>query len=255
MRKDQTTSTGDGDVFAVSPVASAHLRTGPTRSFAERGEDRHNADVTADPDAVAIGVHGNDPGPNTDPSRPTCPDDLFFYNQPVAVFHAPAFFHLEGRPEQHHAPSRDGVEPALSDGPSAAENEDQLGVLEGSRAATSTDAPGGRSGLTESASVPGTLSKISGGGRRSLRALADLSKVPSAPPPRAWFVSLEGKPAAEIHYAVSEQQRRRRPVESRETSLDSGVDMSELNPAAGRRAVTLERNATFVKSIKHAPPQ
>ncbi|XP_056294087.1 protein FAM171B-like [Pseudoliparis swirei] len=196
MKKDQTTSTGDGEVFAASSVASSHLRTGLNRSFAERGDDRHNAtiasfhngDVTADPDAVAIGVHGNDPEPNADPSHPMCPENLFFYDQHVAVFHAPAFFHSEGQPEQHRAPSRDGPE-----------SEDQLGVLEGSRAATLTDAPRGHFGLTESASVPGTLNKISGGGRHSLRALADRSKIPSAQPPRAWFVSLEGKPAAEIH--------------------------------------------------------
>ncbi|XP_034417585.1 protein FAM171B-like [Cyclopterus lumpus] len=297
MRKDQTTSTCDGEVFAVSSADSSHLRTGLNCSFAERGDNRHNntiismhnGDVIANPNAVAIRVECNNPEPNTDLSDLMClhqtaapirapaslTENLFFYNQPVDIFHAPAFFHLEGQPEQPQwsksatlpragsaaeAPSRDGFAPALPESPpaaqnQAAENEDQLGVLEGSRAATSTGTSRGHFSLTESASVPGTLNKISGGGRHSLRAFADLSKIPSTQPPRAWFVSLEGKPAAEIHYAVSEQQRRRRPVESRETSLDSGVDMSELNQAPRRRAVALERNATFVKSIKHAPPQ
>lgn len=98
--------------------------------------------------------------------------------------------------------------------------------------------------LQESLSVPGTLNRLLGSRR-------------TAPPPqpsRAWFVSLEGKPAAEVRYAdaaAPESQRRRRAADSRDTSLDSGVDMSELGHTAGRK-VALERNATFVKSTKQA---
>lgn len=98
--------------------------------------------------------------------------------------------------------------------------------------------------LPESASEPGTLNRLRAEqNRHSMHASAELSRTSS---PRAWFVSLEGKPAAEIRYSDSE--RRRRPVESRETSLDSGVDVSELSTSSGRRAVTLERNRTFIKS-------
>ncbi|KAK9537932.1 hypothetical protein VZT92_005504 [Zoarces viviparus] len=297
MRKDQTTSTCDSEDFEVSSADSFHLQGGMNHSFAERGDNRHNAtvismhnsDVIANPNAVAIRVEGNEPERNTALNDLMClhettdrirapdslTDNLFFYNQPVAIFHAPAFFHLEEQPEHPQwsksatlpragsaaePQSQDSFTQALPKGPSAnqnqaAENEDQLGVLEGSLAETSTNASRGHFSLTESASVPGTLNKIRASGRHSAHALAELSKIPSTQPPRAWFVSLEGKPAAEIHYAVSEQQRRRRPVESRETSLDSGVDMSELNQTSGRRAVTLERKATFVKSNKPAPPQ
>ncbi|XP_054471960.1 protein FAM171B-like [Anoplopoma fimbria] len=292
MRKDQTTSTCDCQVFEVSSAEG-----GMNHSLAERGDDRHNAtvismhnaDVIANPNAVTIRVGRNEMGQNTDLNdlmglnEPTdlirapasLTDNLFFYNQPVAIFHAPAFFHLEEQLEQDQwsrsstlpcagsaaePPSQDTYTKTLPKGPSATqdqaeENEDQLGVLEGSEAATSSSTSRGHFTLTESASVPGTLNKIRASGRHSVHTLAELSKIPSTQPPRAWFVSLEGKPLAEIHYAVSEQQRRRRPVERRETSLDSGVDMSELNQTPGRRAVTLERNATFVKSSKHAPPQ
>ncbi|XP_074514225.1 protein FAM171B-like isoform X2 [Sebastes fasciatus] len=300
MRKDQTTSTCDDEVLELSSVDSSHLQDGLNQSITERGADRHNASVIsmhngnliANPNAVAIRVECNELELNSDLNDLMClhettdrigvpaslTENLFFYNQPVAIFHAPAFFHLE---EQQELPqwsksatlpragaaadplSKDGFTQTLPKGPSATQNqavegEDQLGVLEGSQAAASTNTSRGHFSLPESASVPGTLNKIRGGGRHSVHALAELSKIPSNQPPRAWFVSLEGKPAAEIHYAVSEQQRRRRPVESRETSLDSGVDMSELNQTPGRRAVTLERNATFVKSPssnKHAPPQ
>ncbi|XP_075961175.1 protein FAM171B-like [Anarhichas minor] len=295
MRKDQTTSTCEGEDFEVSSADSFHLQGGMNHSFADRGDNRHNAtvismhnaDVIANPNAVAIRVERNEPERNTALNDLMClhettdqirapdslTDNLFFYNQPVAIFHAPAFFHLEEQPEHPQwsksatragsaaePPSQDSFTQALPKGPSAnqnqaAENEDQLRVLEGSLAETSTNASRGHFSLTESASVPGTLNKIRASGRHSVHALAELSKIPSTQPPRAWFVSLEGKPAAEIHYAVSEQQRRRRPVESRETSLDSGVDMSELNQTPGRRAVTLERKATFVKSNKPAPPQ
>lgn len=279
--KDQTTCTCDDEVFELS--------SGDT-SYPQEGSS-----VIANPNAVAIMLESSDRELNTDLNdlmrlhktteqmrlSPTLTENLYFYNQPVAILHAPAFFHLEEQPEKHQRSrsatlpragasnsadteplNEDNFTQTLSRGPSLIQNqttetEDQLGVLEGCRAATSTSASRGHFNLPESMSVPGTLNKIRHN-RHSLHALAELSNIPSTQAPRAWFVSLEGKPAAEIHYAVSEQQRRRRPVESRETSLDSGVDMSELNQWSGRRTVTLERNATFVKSTsssKHVPPQ
>lgn len=269
MRRDQTTSTCDED------------------EEGEKGDNLH--DVISNPGAVAIAVGCNDLELNdlngydktTQQIRvpASLTDSLFFYNQPVAILHAPAFFHLDEQPDEPQwsrsatlprtgatngsaAESKDSFTQTATKGSSATQNqaeesEDQLGVLEGSQAAASTKTSRGHFSLPESASVPGTLNNIRGG-RHSVHTLAELSRIPSLQPPRAWFVSLEGKPAAEIHYAVSEQQRRRRPVESRETSLDSGVDMSELNQTPGRRAVTLERNATFVKSSsgsKDTPPQ
>ncbi len=303
MRKDQTTSTCDDEVFEGSSGHSSHPQDRLNPSFAERGNNQHNAsdismfngNVITNPSAVAITVECNELELNTDLNDLTClhktaeqirvpaslTENLFFYNQPVAILHAPAFFHLEEQPEQPQWSksatlpragasnsataeplSKDSFTQTLPKGPPATQNqtvetEDKLGVLEGSQAENSTNTSRGHFSLPESVSVPGTLNKI-GGSRHSVHALAELSKIPSLQPPRAWFVSLEGKPAAEIHYAVSEQQRRRRPVESRETSLDSGVDMSELNQTSGKRLVTLERNATFVKSTssnKHAPPQ
>uniref|UniRef100_UPI0037E844AD protein FAM171B-like n=1 Tax=Semicossyphus pulcher TaxID=241346 RepID=UPI0037E844AD len=285
MRKDQTTSTCDDDIFELSSGDLCHAQGGLNQSFTERGDNLHNAsvismhngNVIANPGAVAIAVECNELDLNT----ASLTENLFFYNQPVAILHAPAYFHLEEQPEQSQwgksatlprsgasngaaadPPRKDSFTQTLPKGPSAppnqaGENEDGLGVLGGSQAETSTSTSRSHFSLPESASVPGTLSKMVGS-RHSVHAFADLSKIPSLQPPRAWFVSLEGKPAAEIHYAVTEQQRRRRPADSRETSLDSGVDMSELNQTPGRRAVTLERNNTFVKSTcssKQAPPQ
>uniref|UniRef100_A0A669CLE2 Family with sequence similarity 171 member B n=1 Tax=Oreochromis niloticus TaxID=8128 RepID=A0A669CLE2_ORENI len=235
---------------------------------------RHNASFIANTNAVAIMLEND---LNTDPNDLTCShkaseqrvsvsltDNLFFYNQPVAILHTPAFFHLEEQPEQAQwsksatlpragASNGAATEPLSKENLTqtqtkglpetqnqAAETEDKLGASGGSQTATPTNT----SRLPESVSVPGTLHKI----LDSRHSVHGQSNISSLQPPRAWFVSLEGKPAAEIHYAVTEQQRRRRPVESRETSLDSGVDMSELNQTSGRRAVTLERNATFVKS-------
>ncbi|TDH07159.1 hypothetical protein EPR50_G00120820 [Perca flavescens] len=285
LRKDQTTSTCDDEGCSGD---SPHPQDGLNQTFAERGENLHNGNVIANPNAVAITMERNQLEFNTDMNDLLClhettdqirvpaslTENLFLYNQPVAIFHAPAFFSLDEQPEWSKSATlpragaaaeplgKDSFTQTLQKGPSAAqsqavETEDQLGVLESSQAATSTNTSRGHFSLPESASVPGTLNKIRDG-RHSVHALAELSKTPSTQPPRAWFVSLEGKPAAEIRYAVSEQQRRQRPVESRETSLDSGVDMSELNQTSGRRSVTLERNATFVKSkrsSKQAPPQ
>ncbi|XP_023278859.1 protein FAM171B-like isoform X2 [Seriola lalandi dorsalis] len=299
MRKDQTTSTCDDELFEVYSRDVSPPQNGLNHSFREKGDNRRNSSVNsthsviANPSAVAIALECAELDLNTEPNDGTCvfreqmrvpgslTENLFFYNQPVAILHAPAFFHLEEQAEQQQRSksatlpragasnsaaaeplSKDGFAQTLPKGPSATQNqavesEDQLGVLEGSQAATSTSTARGPFSLPESVSVPGTLNKIRDS-RHSVHALAEFSKMPSPQPPRAWFVSLEGKPAAEIHYNVSEQQRRRRPVESRDTSLDSGVDMSELNQSSGRRAVTLERNATFVKSTsggKHAAPQ
>ncbi|KAM7407802.1 hypothetical protein PAMA_003525 [Pampus argenteus] len=283
-RKDQTTSTCDDEVFEISSADTSRSQDGLNRSFTERGDNRHNAAVSiyngnvfANPSAVAVKMERAELDFTAEPNdlNACLTENLFFYNQPVAILHAPAFFHLEEqleRPEWSKSAtlpragasnsaaaepqSKNSFTQTVPKSPSAnqsqaAESEDQLGVLEDCQASTSNTSRS-QYGLPESVSVPGTLNKIRGN-RHSVHTLAELSKIPSqAQAPRAWFVSLEGKPAAEIHYSVSEQQRRRRPVESRETSLDSGVDMSELNQTSGRRAVTLERNATFVKS-KHAP--
>uniref|UniRef100_A0A3Q3S4G2 Family with sequence similarity 171 member B n=1 Tax=Mastacembelus armatus TaxID=205130 RepID=A0A3Q3S4G2_9TELE len=290
MRKDQTTSTCDEEIHEVSSGDTSHPQDGLNQSVIEKRDNQHKASVNsvhndnviANPNAVAITLECNEPELNTDlnDQTSTLTENLFFYNQPIAILHAPAFFHLE---EQTEPPQRsksatlprvgasnsgaseplnkDNITQTMTKGPSltqnqAAETEDHLGVLEPIQAAAPSSTSRGHFSLPESVSVPGTLNKVRDS-RHSVHTLGELSKMPSPQPPRAWFVSLEGKPAAEIHYAVSDEQRRRRPVESRETSLDSGVDMSELNQLTGRRAVTLERNATFVKSTsssKHAPP-
>uniref|UniRef100_A0A672IDZ1 Family with sequence similarity 171 member B n=1 Tax=Salarias fasciatus TaxID=181472 RepID=A0A672IDZ1_SALFA len=281
-------------LLKLSSVSASDRRDAQAHSFTEKGDNQqtcsliseHRNNVISNPGAVAIALECNDLELNDlscslqaseqiRASAASPSDSLFFYNQPLAILHAPAFFHLEDQAElvqwsksatlprvgasTGEPPSKDGFTQTLSkgqDGPSEAEEaEDRPGTSDGSQeAASAATTPRGPFGLPESMSVPGTLNKM-GDGRRSAHALGRLGTIPSPQPPRAWFVSLEGKPAAEIHYAVSEQQRRRRPVESRETSLDSGVDMSELSQASGRRPVTLERNATFVKStsasLKH----
>lgn len=296
-QKDQTTSTSDDEVLEASSVNSSQAMNG---AFTDREGSRHNTsvisthngNVIANPSTVAIAMECN--GLELDTSlndmsllHPTAEhirvpaslvDNLFFYNQPVAILHTPTFLHLEEQPEHPQMSkaatlpragatnittteplSKDSFTQTVSKGPAATRNqaeETERGLLESSQEATSSSVSRDHFSLPESVSVPGTLHKI-GGNRHSVHALAELSEIPSLQPPRAWFVSLEGKPAAEIHYAVSEQQRRRRPAESRETSLDSGVDMSELNQTSGRR-VTLERNATFVKSTsgsKQSPHQ
>ncbi|XP_014323958.2 protein FAM171B-like [Xiphophorus maculatus] len=244
VRKDQTTSTDYEE--SETSGQNQNQRNGfcvPAKS----------SDVIANPSAVVVSLDGNELdfiGATSEQTR--TPDGLFFYNQPVAILPAPAFFHLEEHPAQSDW-SRSATLPRATNGATAAEpqrkesftqtlqTEEQLRTTDGSEPASRT-----AFGLPESASVPGTLNKLAGN-RHSVHAVTGLSKVASPQPPRAWFVSLEGKPAAEIRYAGSEQQRRRQTMDSRETSLDSGVDLSELNQTTGRR-VTLERNATFIKN-------
>ncbi|KAM6934525.1 protein FAM171B-like [Xenentodon cancila] len=290
MKKDQTTSTYIDEVFDASS-GNAHPKEDQHPSFTEMGKNQHNAsfismhssNVLINPGAVAIAVECDDNLSDLtfiqDRQPASLTDGLFFYNQPVAILPAPALFHLEERPEPAQRSksatlprafnsaateplNKDSFTQTLSKSPAATqsqavETDNQLGVSEDSQAANATNTTRGSFNIPESASVPGTLNKI-GESRNTAHILSGFSKIPSPQPPRAWFVSLEGKPAAEIHHAASDHQRRRRPIESRETSLDSGVDMSELNQASGRRAVTLDRNGTFVKSTsnsKHTPQQ
>ncbi|KAG7502313.1 hypothetical protein JOB18_017532 [Solea senegalensis] len=282
-KKDQTTSTCEDQVFEVSSMDGSQPQGGLKQSFTDSSLNVGN--TRASPNDVALTLECTESNLDSESNDVTClhktteqmtvPGSLagnfFLYNQPVAILHAPAFFHLdelEEYPEWSKSAtlpragasnsaaceplSKDGFTQTLPKGPPSTQNtemeaEDRLGELESLRGATAPNTSMGHFNLPESVSVPGTLNKIRDS-RHSAHALGELSKSSSHQPPRAWFVSLEGKPAAEIHYAVSEQHRRRRPAESRETSLDSGVDMNELNPSSGRRAVPLERSATFVKS-------
>ncbi|KAM8871847.1 protein FAM171B [Synchiropus picturatus] len=95
--------------------------------------------------------------------------------------------------------------------------------------------------LESSVSVPGTLNEAAGmegfsgghGGPSELqgiseRTLLELTRGKSSSAhPRAWFVSLDGKPAAQVRHSIIEIQSRHRPPSSNDTSLDSGVDMNE----------------------------
>ncbi|CAL8390186.1 unnamed protein product [Boreogadus saida] len=105
--------------------------------------------------------------------------------------------------------------------------------------------------LESSVSVPGTLSEEAAAGMGapgelqgvSERTLLELgSGKASAVLPRAWFVSLEGRPAARVRHSIIELSgghHRRRPTSSNDTSLDSGVDMTEALPRRSVRASSL----------------
>ncbi|XP_077473808.1 protein FAM171B-like [Stigmatopora argus] len=248
-KKDQFTMTGSNeDIKTSSPPRQGR------NQFSPKKDEQHNVNVAiyngniiANSNALPGSGEPGDIIPSADTTElirlpASLAESLIFYNQPVAIMHASAFFQSEDQSEEPQRskstalyaenPSDQGSSVASSQG----DPKNQTGKLE--------PPIRGQCGLLESASVPETLSKMRVS-RHSMDVATEFSKVPLSQAPRAWFVSLEGKPAAEIRYAVAEQQRRRRAAESQETSLDSGVDMVEVNQAPGRR--TLERNATFVK--------
>lgn len=273
IKKDQSTSTCCNEVLEILSGDSTHAQNGAIQPFTEGASVISTRNGSTNPSAVAIAMEGD----SLELSSDTCvlktiehirvtaslTDSLFFYNQPVAILHTPALLQLEEQPEKSKSATlpRAGATNIGTTEPLGKDSFTQTtsnGITENQAAETelsqaSQDASRVHFSLPESVSAPGTLNNIVVG-RHSMHAMTALAENPSLLPPRAWFVSLEGKPAAEIRYAVSEEQRRRRPAESRETSLDSGVDMSELNQTPGRR-VTLERNVTFVKSSKNVPPQ
>uniref|UniRef100_A0A8C1CJR9 Family with sequence similarity 171 member B n=1 Tax=Cyprinus carpio carpio TaxID=630221 RepID=A0A8C1CJR9_CYPCA len=181
-------------------------------------------------------------------------DKLFhIYNQSVAIVPAPELFTSQGQADPSGSRSatfpRNGMEHGaqternLKDSftqtlPKVPQQDsDEQQALEGAQAAAANPGLWGRySHLLESVSVPGTLNEAAGMGpfRGELQGISEqtlleLSKgKPSIHPPRAWFVSLDGKPAAQVRHSVIELQGRHRPGSSNDTSLDSGVDMNEL---------------------------
>ncbi|XP_077393729.1 protein FAM171B-like isoform X2 [Festucalex cinctus] len=248
--KDQSTSTGSNqDIFGSSQ--SQHGLKRLLLSEERRDEQRNNVSVSIyNGNIMAANAELNDSSDTTE-LIPSLTDSLIFYNQPVAILHASAFFRVEDQPQNPHwtqsiplHAEKLSEERCKDANASQDKGRDPGGNVDNLETALAPPSRG-QYGLLESASVPETLSQMRAG-RRSMDAATELS---SSQPPRAWFVSLEGKPAAEIRYAVAEQQQRRRRAAagSQETSLDSGVDMIEMNPAAGRRSATLERTATFVK--------
>ncbi|CAL8266143.1 unnamed protein product [Lota lota] len=292
-KRDQSTSTYEKDALEVSAVRGPRQdeESWSNLSAAGKSNPRHRNDsafcrgnaMAAEMEsptqayptaAAAAGRADHLTGfPQQMGASLSLDDSLFFYNQPLAVLGAPAFFHVDEEPRRSPAPPQRPL--ASNPSPVAAETTPRGAVppLQDwtTAAAVAENPPEGRGSshpptsvppstvptdhhLPESSSVPGTLNKVrdkrhSCSGPFPGPGLQEAPGDSSHLPPRAWFVSLDGKPAAEIHRDVSDQHRRqRRPAESRDTSLDSGVDMSELNQTAGRRAgVALERSVTFVK--------
>eukprot|EP00073_Rattus_norvegicus_P045509 XP_017447657.1 PREDICTED: protein FAM171B isoform X3 [Rattus norvegicus] len=128
-------------------------------------------------------------------------------------------------------------------------------VLEGQQSLPSQTSDWSRysNSLLESVSVPGTLneavvmtpfsSELQG---ISEQTLLELSKGKPSPHPRAWFVSLDGKPVAQVRHSFIDLKKGKR-TQSNDTSLDSGVDMNEHQLSR-----KLEREKTFIKSM-HQP--
>ncbi|KAJ8003881.1 hypothetical protein DPEC_G00153000 [Dallia pectoralis] len=137
------------------------------------------------------------------------------------------------------------------------DHQDQPQALETPpKGAASTPGMWGRynSLLESSLSVPGTLNEAAGigsfgggvGGPGELQGMSERTLLEltrgkaSSPHPRAWFVSLDGKPAASVRHSIIELHGRHpRPPSSNDTSLDSGVDMNE--PQQNPRELDRER--------------
>ncbi|XP_030310385.1 protein FAM171B [Calypte anna] len=199
------------------------------------------------------------------------------YNQPIAILQASDLFHSS---EQLHSAKsatlpRKGqlvyspmMEPMNRDNyiqtlpkmpvhshPQPSVCKDENSTLDSEEGLPSQPPNWGRytNSLLESVSVPGTLneavvmtpfsSELQG---ISEQTLLELSKGKPSPHPRAWFVSLDGKPIAQVRHSFIDLKKGRK-TESNDTSLDSGVDMNEHNPSR-----KLEREKTFIKNMPHS---
>ncbi|XP_077370166.1 protein FAM171B [Festucalex cinctus] len=198
------------------------------------------------------------------------PDKLLhIYNHPVAIIQAPEMF-ANQEPQKAGCKSatfpRNGAESEtpsqqtlskVSNGQQQSK-QDEPRPLETPPPTQGPPAAWARySNLLESSvSVPGTLNEAAGmggfGGGGELqgiseRTLLELSRGKSSSShPRAWFVSLDGKPAAQVRHSIIElQSRHQRPPSSNDTSLDSGVDMNEPQPNVR------ERTSVRASSLPH----
>ncbi|KAM9010903.1 protein FAM171B isoform 2-T2 [Ara ararauna] len=202
---------------------------------------------------------------------------MHIYSQPIAILQTSDLFHS---PEQLHPAKsatlpRKGqlvyspmMEPMNHDSymqtlpkmpvhsyPQPSVCRDENSVLDSEEGLPSQTSNWGRytNSLLESISVPGTLneavvmtpfsSELQG---ISEQTLLELSKGKPCPHPRAWFVSLDGKPIAQVRHSFIDLKKGRK-TESNDTSLDSGVDMNEHH--LGRK---LEREKTFIKTMPHS---
>ncbi|KAF1590535.1 hypothetical protein FQV11_0005757, partial [Eudyptes moseleyi] len=202
---------------------------------------------------------------------------MHIYNQPIAILQTSDLFHS---PEQLHPAKsatlpRKGqlvyspmMEPMNRDSymqtlpkmpvhshPQPSVCRDENSALDSEEGLPSQASNWGRytNSLLESVSVPGTLneavvmtpfsSELQG---ISEQTLLELSKGKPSPHPRAWFVSLDGKPIAQVRHSFIDLKKGRK-TESNDTSLDSGVDMNEHHPSR-----KLEREKTFIKNMPHS---
>lgn len=248
IKKDQTTSTSTDEVH--EPLYNNGDRNGDgSYSMAARGagvsaSPRHQTNYNEMSDKS---TSRQAPGENS-----AYRDKLFhIYNQPVAIVQAPEHFPAQGQTEstgsrcatfprngmEHGAQTERNLKDSFTQTlPKAPQQDNNVQpALEGPQISIANPGIWGRySHLLESVSVPGTLNEAAGMGTFhgelqgiSEQTLLELSKAKPLPP-RAWFVSLDGKPAAQVRHSVIELQGRHRPGSSNDTSLDSGVDMNEL---------------------------
>jgi len=202
---------------------------------------------------------------------------MHIYNQPIAIlqpsdlFHSPEQLHpaksatLPRKGQLVYSPmmepmGRDSYMQTLPKMPVHAHPQpsvcrDENSTLDGEEGLPSQTSNWGRytNSLLESVSVPGTLneavvmtpfsSELQG---ISEQTLLELSKGKPSPHPRAWFVSLDGKPIAQVRHSFIDLKKGRK-TESNDTSLDSGVDMNEHHPSR-----KLEREKTFIKNMPHS---
>ncbi|XP_053568826.1 protein FAM171B [Bombina bombina] len=187
------------------------------------------------------------------------------YSQPIAILHSPDVFHFSeplalcksatlprkgelvygslGEPLEQG--SHNQTLPRMTPHPQPSTSSEQNMIVQPGQS-SSWDSYA--SSLLESVSVPGTLNETVGIKQFSTelqgiseQTLLELSKAKQATHPRAWFVSLDGKPISQVRHSYINLKRRKKKG-SNDTSLDSGVDMNEH-----QQNRKLEREKTFIK--------
>uniref|UniRef100_A0A8C4ND31 Uncharacterized protein n=1 Tax=Eptatretus burgeri TaxID=7764 RepID=A0A8C4ND31_EPTBU len=206
--------------------------------------ERRTADISRSVDALArpVTLPGHLKGQLLCYSSVDQMNDVRFQKMLQPTLFIPAhYMQLPGLPPQYRASSaetdRNGSQGGPpSTAPSLQQQQSQAYYPQGHDLATQETESDESGGLSESISIPVTLSEAAMTKLNAeIHGLSDKSMlepgdIQSTRHPRAWFISLDGR--AQVRHSYIDLQRSERPG-SQDASLDSGVDVSGRSGGGG----------------------
>uniref|UniRef100_UPI00358F1A78 protein FAM171A1 isoform X2 n=1 Tax=Myxine glutinosa TaxID=7769 RepID=UPI00358F1A78 len=225
--------------------------------------ERRAADISRSVDALArpVTLPGHLKGQLLCYSSVDQMNDVRFQKMLQPTLFIPAhYMQLPGLPPQYRASSAETDRNGSQGGPSSTapslqQQQSQAYYPQGHDLATQETESDESGGLSESISIPVTLSEAAMTKLNAeIHGLSDKSMlepgdIQSTRHPRAWFISLDGR--AQVRHSYIDLQRSERPG-SQDASLDSGVDVSgRSGGGSGIEAGRLQRRPLLEERRRH----